>query len=106
MSTRVVRGRTSMLIVTGHLLVAPPDRDAYLATCRDVVQQGRAAPGCLDFSLSADLVDPARINVLERWQDAASAAAFRGAGTPDVQLSMIVSADVAEYEIGEMRLLS
>ncbi|BDX32039.1 hypothetical protein TUM20985_25860 [Mycobacterium antarcticum] len=51
------------VIVAGHLTVAPGDRNAYLAGCVDVVRQARAAPGCLDFAVSPDLLDPSRINV-------------------------------------------
>ena len=56
-----------MLIIAGWLRVEPDARDRYLQECRQVVALARAAPGCLDFSLSADLLDPARINVYERW---------------------------------------
>ncbi|BBX70011.1 hypothetical protein MPSYJ_34720 [Mycolicibacterium psychrotolerans] len=52
-----------MIIVAGHLMVDPADRQSYLTGCATVVRQARAAPGCLDFAISADLVDPGRINV-------------------------------------------
>ena len=48
-----------MVIVAGHLIVAEDARDDYLADCTDVVEQARRAPGCLDFAISADLLDPA-----------------------------------------------
>ena len=50
----------------------------YLDACVDVVQAAREAPGCLDFALSADLLQPDRINVFECWQDVASVEAFQG----------------------------
>jgi quinol monooxygenase YgiN len=56
-----------MLIIAGWLRVDPDARDRYLQEGKQVVTLARAAPGCLDFSLSADLLDPARINVYERW---------------------------------------
>jgi quinol monooxygenase YgiN len=95
-----------MVIVAGHLLVDPASRDAYLDTCRPVVEAARAAPGCLDFALSADLVDPARINVFERWDSQEAVEAFRGAGVSDEQGTMIRSASVAEYGAVEERVLS
>ncbi|WP_283611864.1 putative quinol monooxygenase, partial [Mycolicibacterium poriferae] len=55
-----------MLIVAGHLTVAATQREAYLAGCERVVEQARRMPGCLDFAISADRVDPQRINVFER----------------------------------------
>jgi quinol monooxygenase YgiN len=55
-----------MLIVAGHLVVDPSQRESYLAECMPVVEQAREAPGCLDFTIGADLLDPGRINILER----------------------------------------
>ena len=94
-----------MLIVAGHLLVDPEDRAVYLAGCIGVIDQARSAPGCLDFALSADLTDPARINIFERWTDLESVDAFRGAGTGSEQNAAIRGASVAEYEVAETRSL-
>lgn len=95
-----------MVIVAGHIIVDPSQRDDYLSGCVDVVRQGRAATGCLDFALSADLVDPGRVNILERWESQAAVEAFRGGGVDDAQGAAIVSASVAEYEVGATRSLS
>lgn len=65
------------MIVAGHLIVGRQRRDDYLAGCASVVEQARAAPGCLDFAISADLLDAARINVFERWDSQQSVEAFR-----------------------------
>lgn len=88
-----------MIIVAGALHVRPEDRDSYLAGCRAVVEQARRTAGCLDFALSADLLDAGRINVLERWRSRAELAAFRGSGPSGDQQAALVSADVAEYEV-------
>lgn len=95
-----------MVIVAGHLLVETGQRDAYLAGCTGVVEQARTAPGCLDFSLSADLLDPSRINVLERWDSVAAVETFRGSGPDDEQGAAILGASVAEYEIASSRSLT
>lgn len=95
-----------MVIVTGHLLVAAERRDEYLAGCVAVVEQARAARGCLDFALSADLLDPGRINILERWESQADVEAFRGSGTSDEQAADILAASVAEYAVTEVRSLT
>ncbi len=50
-----------MVIVAGHLVVVPAQRKSYLGDCTRVVEQARQAPGCLDFVIGADLLDPARI---------------------------------------------
>ena len=88
-----------MLIIAGHLLVDPPARDRYLAGCVPVVEQARRSPGCLDFSLAADLVDPGRINVHERWESEEELLAFRGSGPSGEQQDAILGADVHRYLI-------
>ncbi len=94
-----------MVIVAGHLVVAEEVRTDYLAGCADVVEQARRSPGCLDFAISADLLDPARINVFERWDSQAAVEAFRGDGTDADQGAMITSASISEYDVaGERRL--
>lgn len=95
-----------MLIVAGHLEVAEADRDAYLVGCAAVVEQARAAPGCLDFSLSADLLHPGRINVYERWSTQADVEAFRGGGPDGEQSVAMLSASVAEYDVADVRSLT
>jgi quinol monooxygenase YgiN len=95
-----------MVIVSGHLIVAAEDREAYLATCVGVVEAGRQAPGCLDFALSPDIIDPGRINIIERWESQAAVESFRGAGVDDEQGAAILAASVAEYDVAAVRPLS
>jgi quinol monooxygenase YgiN len=95
-----------VVIVAGHVVVDPSQRNDYLSGCVDVVRQARRTTGCLDFSLSADLVDPGRVNIFERWESQAAVEAFRGDGPSDEQGAAIVSAEVAEYDVGGQRSLS
>lgn len=95
-----------MLIVAGYVMVDPNHRQSYLADCMDVVRQARTTSGCLDFSLTADLLDPGRINICERWEDQTAVEEFRGSGPSDQQAAAIVSASVAEYEIATARSLT
>lgn len=99
MSSAPCPGLHRMLIVAGHLVVDPPERDAYVAGCVHVVELARAAPGCLDFAISADVVDPARINIIERWENETQLMAFRGSGPSDDQTAAIRGAEMARYEI-------
>ena len=88
-----------MLIVAGHLEVDAADRDRYVDDCRPVVEQARAAPGCLDFSISADPLEPDRVNIYERWESDEQLDRFRGSG-PDADLgARIRSASVLRYRI-------
>ena len=95
-----------MVIVAGHLTVEPGQRGDYLAGCVAVVEQARTTGGCLDFAISADLLDPGRINIFERWESQAAVEAFRGSGPSDDQGAAIQSAEMAEYDISETRSLS
>lgn len=88
-----------MLIIAGLLHVDPDARADYLDGCAAVVEQARTAPGCLDFSLTADLLDPGRINVYERWESDEQLLAFRGSGPDDAQAAQIRDADVRKYRI-------
>src|SRR3954454_15587661 len=90
-----------MVIVAGHLLVDPAERGAYLQGGREGVEQARRVRGWLDFAdtasaITADLVDPSRINVYERWESQDAVEAFRGDGVSDEQWSMFRGARFAE----------
>lgn len=105
MSSGVLVGLSGMVIVSGSLHVRPAQRAAYLDTCRDVVEHARSAAGCLDFAICADLLDPGRVNVSERWSSVTAVEAFRGAGAGDDQSWMLVGAEVSQFEVvAEQRL--
>jgi quinol monooxygenase YgiN len=94
-----------MVIVAGHIVVDPQQRDDYLSGCAEVVRQARRSAGCLDFALSADLIEPGRVNIFERWESVAAVEAFRGSGPSDEQGAAIIAASVAEYDVeGERNL--
>lgn len=95
-----------MVIVAGHLIVEPEEREQYLAGCESVVNLAREAPGCLDFAISADLLDPARINIFERWESQVAVEEFRGDGPSDDQGAAIRSAAMAEFDVTGIRQLS
>ena len=94
-----------MVIVAGHIVVDPQQRDDYLSGCVEVVRQARRTAGCLDFALSADLLEPGRVNIFERWESVAAVQAFRGNGPSDEQGAAIRTASVAEYDISDERSL-
>lgn len=91
-----------MIIVSGSLTVDPARRDAFVAGCRPVVEQARAAPGCLDFAITTDTVDPARVVVYERWESGAAVEAFRLAGSPATPQAELLDAAVARYEVASV----
>ena len=95
-----------MVIVAGHITVDPQQRDSYLADCVKVVEQARRAPGCLDFSITADLVDLGRIAIFERWESQEAVEAFRGSGPSEEQGAAMLAASVAEYDVAGVRSLT
>ena len=92
-------GLQDMLIVAGHLRVHESDRDRYVADCAAAVTAARNADGCVDFAVSADAVDPCRVNVFECWQTRELLNAFRGHGPDDAMRSRILDANIAEYDL-------
>jgi quinol monooxygenase YgiN len=71
-----------MVIVAGRITVEPQQRESYLAGCVRIVEQVRRAVGCLDVAICADLVDPGRVNIFERWESQAARETFGSSG-PD-----------------------
>jgi quinol monooxygenase YgiN len=94
-----------MVIVAGHITVDPGQRESYLAGCMSVVEKARRAAGCLDFALTADLLDPGRVNIFERWETQAAVETFRGSGPSNKQGAATLSVSVAEYDIADVRPL-
>ena len=88
-----------MLIIAGQLQVDAAQRDRYVADCVAVVEQARAAPGCLDLAISADTVEPDRVNVYERWESDDDLHRFRGSGPASEQAAQILDARVRKYRI-------
>jgi len=71
-----------MLIIAGHLKVPAAQRQAFVDAFADLVVRARAFPGCLDLAVSADPVDPTRINNMELWRSEADLAAWRKISNP------------------------
>jgi quinol monooxygenase YgiN len=46
------------------------------------MKHARAAKGCLDWTLSADLLDPSRANVYEAWSSSEALDAYRASDGP------------------------
>jgi quinol monooxygenase YgiN len=91
-----------VIIVAGALFVDPGERAGYLAGCEEVVTMARGADGCIDFALSPDLLDDARINVYEQWESAEQLGRFRGSGPDSGQLAALREVHVREYEAAEL----
>lgn len=86
-----------MLIVSGQLHLRAGTRPQFLASSLEAVRQARKAPGCRDFVVAADPVEPDRVNVYEEWASEAQLLAFRGAGPDGGLFSLVVRAKVLRH---------
>jgi quinol monooxygenase YgiN len=89
----------SMIIVAGHLTVAPHQRASFLTDALATISAARNTQGCIDFQLSADPIDPQRINIFEHWETLEAVEAFRGTGPSDDQQTVITGAEVYQHTI-------
>lgn len=88
-----------MIIVAGFLGVHPGDRESYLDGCNRVIETARSSQGCIDFHMSADAIEPGRINIFEQWESVEAIEAFRGSGPSDDQQAAILDARVIQHEV-------
>lgn len=58
-----------MIIIAGYTLTDAGRRDAAVEAFAGMVERARKQEGCLDLAISADSLDPERINVFECWRD-------------------------------------
>jgi quinol monooxygenase YgiN len=94
-----------MVIVAGHITVDPEQRESYLAGSMNVVEKARRADGCLDFAITADLIDPGRVNLFERWESQPAVKTFRRSAPRNKHGAATRSVSVAEYDIADVRPL-
>lgn len=71
-----------MIIIAGHVLVDEADRDWYVEAHRDLVKPPGAFDGCIDLAITADTLDPRRINNFEAWRDSEVLDSWRGQADP------------------------
>lgn len=58
-----------MILVTGTIDVDPEQRDAFIEAARKLMAATRAETGCELYSFAADLDEPGRFHISERWAD-------------------------------------
>ena len=88
-----------MLIIAGKEYVAPEGRDACVEGYKDLIRRARSAPGCLDAAISADAVEPGRINSFELWESEEHLAAWRAVAHAPETTTKTLRADVQKYQI-------
>ncbi|WP_024803210.1 putative quinol monooxygenase [Nocardia sp. BMG51109] len=92
-----------MLIIAGYVTVAADRRDAFVAAHQDLVRRARAAEGCFDVAITADPLNPERVNNFERWESREHLDAWRAvADAPDTGIAM-ETVDVWMYTVTDIR---
>ncbi|WP_310619239.1 putative quinol monooxygenase [Flexibacterium corallicola] len=89
------------IIVGGNLRIANGKRREFIERSHKAVQHARAHSACIDFSVSADPVDPNRVNIFEAWTSEEALQKFRGEGPDDGLFELVESAAVSEYRVSK-----
>lgn len=77
------------IIIAGWFTVDPSKRAEVIASHRDLVRRARKAPGCLDLAISADTLDPSRVNNFELWDSEEHLEAWRKVSNPPTAITQI-----------------
>ena len=86
-----------MIIVSGRLYLHPGTIQKFLAASMEAVAQARRSPGCRDFVVAADPLEPDRVNVYEEWESEEDLLKFRGEGPDSDMWSSIARASVFRH---------
>jgi quinol monooxygenase YgiN len=57
-----------VVIVGGTFEVEAEQRDEFIAVRHELMRKSRAENGCLEYTFSADPLDPTRVLLFERWE--------------------------------------
>ena len=97
-----------MVIVGGSFEVDPDQREEFVASRHESMKKSRSEPGCLEYTVAADPIDPGRVVLFERWVDQAALdthiAGMRQAG-PQAGGVAPKSASILVYDIAGERSL-
>jgi quinol monooxygenase YgiN len=78
------------LIIAGKVYVDPAERDRFVEGHRNIVEEARKAPGCIDVAISPDPTEAGRVNIFEYWESQETLDAWRAVSPPpsvDIQIS-------------------
>src|SRR5699024_1139934 len=90
------------IIVAGWYTVAPGKRAEVIAGFEDLLSRARQAPGCIDLAISADTLDPSRVNNFELWESSEHPEAWRKVSKPARLVPGIANGDMKKYGIAKL----
>ena len=59
-----------MIVIAGHFVLDPAQREQAIAAAREMMSETRKEPGCISYTFSADLDEPGRFRIFEEWASA------------------------------------
>jgi quinol monooxygenase YgiN len=77
--SRPARFGVVMIIYAGTLTVDAEQRDRFIALRSEQIARARKKPGVLEYSISADPLEPGVVQIFECYQDESSLAAHEQA---------------------------
>ncbi|HMI88380.1 MAG TPA: antibiotic biosynthesis monooxygenase family protein [Polyangiaceae bacterium] len=89
--------RELKVIISGWSTVIPKRRDEVVESFKDLVLRARSAPGCLDFAMTADPVDPSRVNIFELWQSEKHLKSWRAVCKRPKHIAKPIRVDVQKH---------
>jgi quinol monooxygenase YgiN len=89
------------VIVAGWFTVDPGKRDEVVESFKDLMQRARRFPGCLDLAITADPLDPGRVNNFEFWQSEEALNSFRAVANPPARITPMLDAQMHKHVILE-----
>lgn len=99
-----------MILVTGHIRIAPQNVERARPHMRKVLETTRGETGCILYAFGEDVLDPGLIRIVERWQDWPSLAAHDKAVHVDAWRAAlkeigVIDREVTAHEAGASRSL-
>jgi quinol monooxygenase YgiN len=99
-----------LILVTGHIRVAPEKVEGLRPHMRAVLEATRQEDGCILYAFGEDVLDPGLIRIVERWRDWPSLEAHGKAPhistwSKAVREAGVLSREVIAHAAGEERIL-
>ncbi|WP_295807927.1 antibiotic biosynthesis monooxygenase family protein [uncultured Nitratireductor sp.] len=88
-----------MIVIAGHMAVPPEERRAHVAAHADMIRRARNHPGCVDFAICEDALDPARVNLFELWENDAALDAWRRVANPPASDAPLSAVTVRKHHV-------
>jgi len=91
------------VIVAGKVYVDPGVRERFVEAHREIVERSREYAGCLDLSISADSVEPGRVNLFEYWESHEELDKWRAMSPAPSERIELLEVQVFKHEVSNTR---